>query len=619
MKWIFAKNEGGREGGFHDAGVETFKGNFDRYLARELIQNSLDARLDPNKPVHVKFQIEDLKPSDLPDAKGLKLTFERCAEYWSHQKKTRLFFENAAELVSAKTIPVLRVGDYNTTGVQGSDEDREKNWYNLIKSAGSSSKTGSEGGSFGIGKNAPFAASKMRTVLYSTYNKDKEHVFQGVAMLVSHELSDGTKLQPTGYLGGKGGSSIRDKDEIPESLLRSKMGTDIIVVGFPKEKNWQNDLVYSVLENFWPAIDLGDLEVTVGAEQITSKNLGELLIRFSGQEDFTANMYYKAFKESSYAFQEKLPNLRDVSLYLSTGDSELPNKVAMVRGTGMVVFMKPFRSNVRFCGVFICGNETGNKLLREMEPPKHDTWDPDHPDKGENKKIESEYRHFIRDSIKTLSPTDDSKVISVPDLSRFLPDDDDSPEEEFEGEGDKQTRESADRRKLPEKIEGKKVDPRKSSSQPDHIEPGEGDEDTEGGGSTFEGPGGGGGGNGAGSNGSGNKGKGGPKGEESKPSIPIRYRTFATNLGAGLYAVTVQSEHKSAKNATLAVWTVGDDRKAPAEIVSARLRDGKAVPIKNTGVLGPLALPGSKGVLLLEIRFREPMLLAMEVAAHEAE
>jgi len=619
MKWIFAKSDGGREGGFHDAGVETFKGNFDRYLARELIQNSLDARLDPNKAVHVTFQIEDLMPSELPDCKNLKLTFDRCAEYWSHQKKTRAFFENAADLVGGKTIPVLRVGDYNTTGVRGSDDDRENNWYNLIKSAGSSSKTGSEGGSFGIGKNAPFAASKMRTVLYSTYNKDKEHIFQGVAMLVSHELPDGTKLQPTGYLGGKGGASIRDKDEIPESLLRSKMGTDIVVVGFPKEKNWQNDLVYSVLENFWPAIDLGDLEVTVGAEQITSKNLGELLTRFSGQEDFTAHLYYKAFKESSYAFQEKLPNLKDVSLYLSTGDNELPNKVAMVRGTGMVVFMKQFRSNVRFCGVFICGNETGNKLLREMEPPKHDTWDPDHPDKGENKKIESEYRHFIRDCIKTLSPTDDSKVISVPDLSRFLPDDDDSPEEEFEG-GDNQSRESADRRKLPDKIEGRKLDARKSSSQPDHIEPGEGDEDIEGGGSELEGGSGAGfGKGGSGSNGSGKGGKGGPKGEESKPSIPIRYRTFATNLGAGLYAMTVQSEQKNAKNATLAVWTIGDDRKAPAEIVSARLRDGKAVPIKATGMLGPLALPGSKGVLYLEVRFREPMLLAMEVAAHEAE
>jgi hypothetical protein len=34
--------------------------------------------------------------------------------------------------------------------------------------------------------------------------------------------------------------------------------------------------------------------------------------------------------------------------------------------------------------------------------------------------------------------------------------------------------------------------------------------------------------------------RGGPRGEESKQSIPIRCRTFATNLGAGLYALTVQ-------------------------------------------------------------------------------
>ena len=74
----------------------------------------------------------------------------------------------------------------------------------------------------------------MRTVLYSTYNKDKEHVFIGVAMLVSHLAANGAKLQPTGYLGGKGGASIRDKSEIPEHFLRAKMGTDIIVLGFRK-------------------------------------------------------------------------------------------------------------------------------------------------------------------------------------------------------------------------------------------------------------------------------------------------------------------------------------------------------------------------------------------------
>jgi hypothetical protein len=617
MKWFFAKNEGGRDSGFHDAGVETFKGNFDRYLARELIQNSLDARYDAQKPVQVKFELVELKRDEIPDIKGLRATFERCGEYWPNQKKAKAFFERAAALAGEKTIRALKVGDYNTTGVIGSETDRNEDYYNLIRCAGASSKSGDEGGSFGIGKNAPFAASQMRTVLYSTYNKEKEYIFIGVAMLVSH-LVEGTKRQPTGYLGEKGGLSIRLKGDIPAKFLRTKMGADIYVLGFPEQKNWQKDLTYSVLENFWPAIDLGELVVTVGDEEISRSNLDDLLTRFSGEEEFSAHHYYNAYKNSSLDFPEKLPNLKDVTLYLSTGENDLPKKVAMIRKPGMVVFMKPFRAMIPFCGVFMCRNEVGNKLLREMEPPRHDTWDPDHPEKGENKKIESEYVHFIRDCIKNLVPADDSKVISVPGLSRFLPDDDETQEDAFEG-GDEHKDESADRSRLPEKLDGRKIDPRRTSSQPDHVVVGEGEDDVEGEGVGFpEGTGGGGGegGNGAGK---GKSGKGGPTGEQSKPTIPIRYRTFATNVDAGIYSVTVQSEEKSSTKATLAIWTVGDDRKAPAEIESARLRDGKVIPVKGAGMLGPLVLPNHKGSLHVEVKLREPLRLAMEVAAHEAE
>jgi hypothetical protein len=609
MKWIFAKNEGGRDSGFHDAGVETFRGNFDRYLARELIQNSLDARYDQQKPVQVKFEILELKQSEIPDRKNLSLTFERCAEYWSHQSKPKAFFERAAHLVNAKTITALRVSDFNTTGVIGSDTDRKKDFYNLIRSAGSSSKFGNEGGSFGIGKNAPFAASQMRTVLYSTYNKDKEYIFIGVAMLVSHE-ADGATRQQTGFLGNKSGASVRVKADIPPAFLRSKLGTDIVVLGFPLQKSWQQDLIYSVLENFWPAIEWEDLIVTVGDVEISRKNLGKLLEQYSAEPDFAAHQYYNAYKRASHSFPFDLPHLKACTLYLSVGDNDLPKRIAMIRKAGMVVFHKPFRSVVPFCGVFICKNEVGNKLLRDMEPPRHDVWDPDHPEKGQNKKIETEYVHFIRECIRELSSGDDTKVISVPGLSRFLPDDNDSPEDAFEG-GDQQTTESPDRSRLPEKIEGRKIDPRRTTSQPDQSAPGDGDGEGEGDGGT--------GGGGIDGGGGGQGKKGGSTGEQSKPTIPMRYRTFATNLDAGVYAVTMQSEKSSAKNAMFSLWVVGDQGKAPAEIKSARLRDGKSVPVKGVGLLGPLMLPSSKGTLHLEIKLREPLRIAMEVAAHEAE
>ena len=36
--WTFAPNGGGEEHGYHNPGVETFKGDIERYLARETIQ-----------------------------------------------------------------------------------------------------------------------------------------------------------------------------------------------------------------------------------------------------------------------------------------------------------------------------------------------------------------------------------------------------------------------------------------------------------------------------------------------------------------------------------------------------------------------------------------------------
>ncbi len=625
IRWTFAKNEGGRDSGFHDAGVETFKGNFDRYLAREMIQNSLDARLDPNKPVLVKFELLELCRGDVPDLDCLKATLARCSEYWSHDKKAREFFRNAEALAKAEKIAALRIGDYNTTGVLGSDTERSKNWYNLIRCAGSSSKGGGEGGSFGIGKNAPFAASRLRTVLYSTFNVENERVFQGVATLVSHNHPDGGISQPTGFLGGDKGTSVRAKPNIPASFLREQHGTDVLVLGFPAAENWKNDLVHSVLDNFWPAIHFGDLEVTVGDTAIAKSNLRQLLEAFSGHEDFTANLFYQAFTKPSHDFHMALPHLKDVSLYLLVGDTDMPKRIAMVRKTGMKIFEKQFRAVLPFCGVFICRNDDGNRLLREMEPPRHDAWDPDHPEKGVNRKIESEYINFIRDCIRKLTPADDSKVISIPGLNRFLPDDDETPEDSFDGGDQAENRqETPGRSPLPEKIAGRKIDEKRRAMQPDHLKPTDDNDETESAegagtsgsasGETATGTGGQGDGQGAGNTGDTTGGKGGAG---SKPSIPVRYRTYSRDASAGVYVVNVAPEKQPAGDAVLIISTVGDDRKAPAEIKSARLLSGGDIEVRASGVIGPLKL--SKGSpVKLEIVLREPLRVAMEVSAHEA-
>lgn len=298
--WTSAKNDGGRETGFSDAGVETFKGNIDKYLAREVLQNSLDARHDPNKPVRVVFRLRKLKRSEVPDMDRLRATFSRCAEFYHDEKKAVDFFKRAEKLAVADEIPALEIGDCNTTGVRGGDLDRTKEWYKLIRCAGSSSKGGVEGGSFGIGKNAPFAASQLRTVLYSTTTIDGNHAFQGVATVVSHDHPDGGIAQPTGFLGAEKGMSVRLPAEVPKPFRRAECGINIIVLGFPAGQAWEDDLTSSILDNFWPAIELGDIEVRVGDREISKATLPDLLEKFSGAEDFTAICTIRRSKTQRY-------------------------------------------------------------------------------------------------------------------------------------------------------------------------------------------------------------------------------------------------------------------------------------------------------------------------------
>lgn len=90
-------------------------------------------------------------------------------------------------LLKAERINVLRISDFNTTGLLGVNQfNNEKSpWYSLMHGSGESSKGESEGGSKGVGKYATFVNSLVRTVFYSTKAKDGESGHQGISYLCS--------------------------------------------------------------------------------------------------------------------------------------------------------------------------------------------------------------------------------------------------------------------------------------------------------------------------------------------------------------------------------------------------------------------------------------------------
>ncbi len=121
-KWIFPDNGSGEIKGFNDAIIETFNDNPLKSLAREICQNSLDAAL--TNGVIVEFKTFELEKNNFPAQKELEEVFTKCLDFAQDlsNPKTRNFFTNAIDVISGKRICFLRISDFNTTGLRGSNK-----------------------------------------------------------------------------------------------------------------------------------------------------------------------------------------------------------------------------------------------------------------------------------------------------------------------------------------------------------------------------------------------------------------------------------------------------------------------------------------------------------------
>ena len=180
MIWHCPSTDGGDDEGVNDSGVWQFEGNRESSIARECIQNSLDALVDSTRPVRVVFSTFTVDNYQIPAIDQLGSIIEKAKDYASGQEKAMKLYDEAINCIKQPKVRVLKVSDFNTTGLDG-DDTRESSgrWYHLVRSTGSSPNRSDSGGSFGIGKSAPFAASSIRTVFYSTMLEDGAVAFQG--------------------------------------------------------------------------------------------------------------------------------------------------------------------------------------------------------------------------------------------------------------------------------------------------------------------------------------------------------------------------------------------------------------------------------------------------------
>ena len=437
LEWHFPPTGGGVAQGFNDSSEEFFKANVMEHVVREIIQNSLDAKdaRYPERPVIVRMSQGDVVP-DIINWKGLAKHVEKALErvLFQGNKKGATFYRVALKALQKGRIPILRMTDENTTGLRGSK------WDALVYQEGTPDKSGinAAGGSYGIGKNAPYAASGLGLVCYSTRYLDRHRVEKFIARckLVAHgkpESEGGEELQHVGFgtvgvFDGRRFPPI-EGNQIHDAFRLKKSGSGIFIIGFT-ENGWKKTARRSIAKNFFAAIHDRKLSVLLDGEDITNETL---------YENFdTDRQYYNLYRNADEPIKIT-GKFGEFCLKLDVGGESMRNRVAYVNRRGMLITdEKPFRRNPfsarigdigKYVAIMWAADDKTDARVRTMEPPTHETIEFERIEcTAEREKTEAELRiinGIISEHIKAKLDIQVGQTTNLTELADIIPFDDD--------------------------------------------------------------------------------------------------------------------------------------------------------------------------------------------------
>ena len=391
VQWRFPPNCDGAEYGFENAAAAHFQSEPIVHLIRELVQNSLDAKMDGlNEPVHVALKGTEISTRAIGGA-SLRPHIEACMNLAAEQghAAAQNTYAKALRLLESPVIPCLSVVDSGATGLAGDS------WNALVTQEGRVHKNrAAAGGSYGIGKNAVFNVTDLQSVIYSTRflarRRGREEKMQGKSRLLTHALAndENTPLQHIGFYRMADNSPLRGKD-IPEEFRLAETGAGIFIPGFnPHCVNWAEAAARAVIENYFFAIHNQRLTVTIQSEPespVITLNHETIDQHFALADKSPAYAYYRAIRDCAPEAVAVNHPLDSLELYFLKGEG--PRRTACLNRSGMLITDSRERKNNQlappnrsywpdYTAVVIPATDNGDAWLRQMENPGHDSYSP---------------------------------------------------------------------------------------------------------------------------------------------------------------------------------------------------------------------------------------------------
>ena len=409
IKWRFPGNGGGDTSGLNIGDIETFSDNPIRSLAREIAQNTIDARINSNSdPARLEFKLFDIKNTEIPGYYDLLKEVRNCIDYWTEfgSKATVEKLDFIENELKKENITCLRISDFNTTGLVGINRKQNSAWFNLVHGSAISEKNATSGGSKGIGKFATFKNSLFRTVFYSTNTIENEVGYEGKSILCSGKIPNSEEVtQGRGYYGLTAlNEAIQEQLILDKDFVRTidNYGTDIYILGFRNDKNWQKEIIVQILDSFMCAIVKNVLSVKVGNIEINKNTLkdivynSELITAKSDKANIISQYILLTDTENVKKRIIEVEDFGKVELYFKSFDNDevdyAINKYTMIRYPYMKILDKKVSVVSKFSAICIIPNNELNVQLRKIENPEHTKWSVERID---NVDLREEFRKTI--------------------------------------------------------------------------------------------------------------------------------------------------------------------------------------------------------------------------------
>lgn len=434
------KPAGNEQQGPANPSEEIFKGRTSpaEALCRELGQNSLDAAFpqDGRATVKMAFQLQRMRVADIPDVENLRRHFRSSLDSYPDDPGLK----ETLRTLSGEFVDVLRVGDYGTTGLTGSESltsDRDSALAALTRGSGVSVGKTTEGGSFGIGKSVGLLTSLARTEFWTTRPHDTlETIYAGCAQMTTHQNPEnGNPLDRCESMGIYTSTAdrqdyhyLRSNKPFGPFPARTESGTDLYIIGYTEAASDPKllDVRNAMIDNFMAAIMRGRLEISGQGEQsngwtLNAATLKQTIstVRNNGQRT-TMQAFYRALCEKPIVRDDKL--LGEMKLYVNIDDT-LPKKLNTIAMRAPLMKVSAYRNNsisAKYAAVLECSSPKGNRILRGMEPVSHDTWQ-ENRDRENGKAAIATIKNFIREELRKQIKQELGEEMHIKGLNTLLP------------------------------------------------------------------------------------------------------------------------------------------------------------------------------------------------------